>query len=254
MSTTTYVDAIAQCGQRHALGGMTKVLVGGVGAGGRGLYALNITDPTAARRTPAAASKIMWEITPTTINNAASTVAIADLGYTVRHSGDRQGLGRHLGGDRRQRLQQPGQQPGGALRHQSRGWHAERQPSPRPAPQAVSNASPNGLSSPTAVDTDHDGKIDYVYAGDINGNMWKFDLTQHRVADGHQALHDEPGAADHRPAGGVAASARRLHGQLRHRPDVHERRRDRSTTVYYAYGIRDNGTHDPPTPTSSARR
>ena len=45
------------------------------------------------------------------------------------------------------------------------------------SPQAVSDTNPNGLSSPTAVDTNRDGKVDYVYAGDINGNLWKFDLT-----------------------------------------------------------------------------
>jgi hypothetical protein len=35
----------------------------------------------------------------------------------------------------------------------------------------------NGLSSPTAVDINGDFTVDYVYAGDLRGNMWKFDLT-----------------------------------------------------------------------------
>ncbi|MFC1820743.1 pilus assembly protein [Thermodesulfobacteriota bacterium] len=35
----------------------------------------------------------------------------------------------------------------------------------------------NGLSSPIAIDHNYDGKVDYVYAGDLYGNMWKFDLT-----------------------------------------------------------------------------
>ncbi|XOF32937.1 MAG: PilC/PilY family type IV pilus protein [Candidatus Electrothrix sp. YB6] len=34
----------------------------------------------------------------------------------------------------------------------------------------------NGLSSPTLVDVDNDDRVDFVYAGDLNGNMWKFDL------------------------------------------------------------------------------
>ena len=42
--------------------------------------------------------------------------------------------------------------------------------------QSGTASSPNGLSSPTAVDTDLDGKVDFVYAGDLKGNMWKFDL------------------------------------------------------------------------------
>jgi type IV pilus assembly protein PilY1 len=35
----------------------------------------------------------------------------------------------------------------------------------------------NGMSSPIPVDVDGDAKVDFVYAGDLNGNLWKFDLT-----------------------------------------------------------------------------
>lgn len=34
-----------------------------------------------------------------------------------------------------------------------------------------------GLSSPAGLDIAEDGILDYVYAGDINGNLWRFDLT-----------------------------------------------------------------------------
>ena len=36
---------------------------------------------------------------------------------------------------------------------------------------------PNGLSEPVLVDTDDDGILDVVYAGDLQGNVWKFDLS-----------------------------------------------------------------------------
>ncbi|MDD2712463.1 MAG: PilC/PilY family type IV pilus protein [Simplicispira sp.] len=39
------------------------------------------------------------------------------------------------------------------------------------------NANDNGLASPVLVDLDGDGKTDVVYAGDNLGNLWKFDLT-----------------------------------------------------------------------------
>jgi type IV pilus assembly protein PilY1 len=39
------------------------------------------------------------------------------------------------------------------------------------------NAADNGLASPALVDLDGDGKTDVVYAGDNLGNLWKFDLT-----------------------------------------------------------------------------
>ena len=35
----------------------------------------------------------------------------------------------------------------------------------------------NGLSTPALIDVDLDRRIDYAYAGDLNGNLWKFDLT-----------------------------------------------------------------------------
>ena len=45
------------------------------------------------------------------------------------------------------------------------------------------NARDNGLSSPALVDLDGDGKTDLVYAGDNLGNLWKFDLTSATEGD-----------------------------------------------------------------------
>jgi type IV pilus assembly protein PilY1 len=41
----------------------------------------------------------------------------------------------------------------------------------------------NGLSSPIAVDVNFDEIVDFVYAGDLLGNLWKFDLTSTDVGD-----------------------------------------------------------------------
>jgi len=43
--------------------------------------------------------------------------------------------------------------------------------------QTGTTANPNGLSGGIAVDTNGDGIADVVYAGDLAGNMWKFDLS-----------------------------------------------------------------------------
>ena len=40
-----------------------------------------------------------------------------------------------------------------------------------------STGTPNGLASPYSVDVNGDNKVDYVYAGDLQGNLWKFDLS-----------------------------------------------------------------------------
>ena len=40
-----------------------------------------------------------------------------------------------------------------------------------------------GLSSPAGVDFGQDGILDYVYAGDMNGKLWRFDLTDPNPAN-----------------------------------------------------------------------
>jgi len=52
--------------------------------------------------------------------------------------------------------------------------------------QIVTDVGPdydNGLSTPIAVDPNHDEKVDFVYAGDLKGNLWKFDLSQNDIAN-----------------------------------------------------------------------
>lgn len=38
-------------------------------------------------------------------------------------------------------------------------------------------ASDNGLAAPGLIDTDADGDIDSIFAGDLKGNLWKFDVS-----------------------------------------------------------------------------
>lgn len=42
--------------------------------------------------------------------------------------------------------------------------------------EAGSSTTPNGLATPLLIDTDADFDVDYIYAGDLEGNMWKFDV------------------------------------------------------------------------------
>lgn len=41
----------------------------------------------------------------------------------------------------------------------------------------------NGLSTPAPVDIDEDGVMDYIYAGDLKGNLWKFDVSSTDATD-----------------------------------------------------------------------
>jgi hypothetical protein len=52
---------------------------------------------------------------------------------------------------------------------------------------------PNGLSTANVVDVNNDYTIDYVYAGDLYGNLWKFDLRSSDMSDWDVAFKDSYG-------------------------------------------------------------
>ncbi|MDO8651300.1 MAG: PilC/PilY family type IV pilus protein [Undibacterium sp.] len=148
------------------------ILVGALGSGGKGLYALNVTN-AAATSEPDAATKVMWEITNTSINGTASSV-YADLGYTYSAP---------------TLLTLPDGTPavvvGNGYNNTGSNGHAWLYLIKANTGELLhafdtgsgSVASPNGLSSSSLWDTDGDGKLDAAYAGDIDGNLWKFSLV-----------------------------------------------------------------------------
>ena len=50
----------------------------------------------------------------------------------------------------------------------------------------------NGLSNPQVIDLNGDGKADIAYAGDLKGNLWKFDLTSASPSSWQVALNGDP--------------------------------------------------------------
>ncbi|MCE7915618.1 MAG: pilus assembly protein PilC [Nitrosomonas sp. PRO4] len=50
----------------------------------------------------------------------------------------------------------------------------------------------NGLSTPTPFDTNGNGKADVIYAGDIKGNLWKFDVSSSDPANWNVAIGGLP--------------------------------------------------------------
>jgi len=160
-----------------------RVLVGGLGGGGKGIYALDIDSLTATTENEVA-SKILWEIDGATgkVNYANPTTANAylNLGYTygtpliakvkidttttkdVVILGN--GYNNNSGGDYAARLFVIDVSNGQLITSIKAGSNG-------------SAASPNGIFSVSAVDIDGDGVIDRVYGGDLNGTMWKFNLT-----------------------------------------------------------------------------
>jgi type IV pilus assembly protein PilY1 len=50
---------------------------------------------------------------------------------------------------------------------------------------AGTNSNPNGLGGVSTVDLQGDGIVDWVYAGDLHGNMWRFDVSSDSSASWH---------------------------------------------------------------------
>ena len=153
----TVIDAVLDDNQWHT------VAVGSLGAGGKGYYALDITNANNAAET-AAASTVLWEFTD------------PDLGYTIGQasvvklpSGEWAAVfGNGYGSTNHQASLYVVDLASGDLISKF--------------DTGVGDAdNPNGLTSPVVVDINRDYIADYVYAGDLHGNLWKFDFSSQEV-------------------------------------------------------------------------
>jgi len=235
-----FVDGSPVVGKATISSVNKNILVGGLGAGGKGLYALNITDQTPASET-VAATMPLWEITPTTINGSASS-SYANLGYTYStpvigkvNSGSGQdavivGNGYMNTNNGKASLFVINAATGALIAEVA-----------TTSTDTGSTAAPNGLSSVRVVDTNGDGKIDLAYAGDLNGTMWKFNLSSTSsgswsatpIISGLQAITSRPAVIAH-PAGGYMVMFGT--GRMLTAADATD------TSTFYAYGVWDQAT------------
>jgi hypothetical protein len=126
------------------------VLVGGLGAGGKGLFAVDVTSP--------AAPEFLWEKQADGdddmghIYRSSSLVKLPDdQWYAVNGNGFNSVNGNALlylidvgSGD---------------------------------VKKATVGSNAMGLSAPTLIDTDSNGTADFAYAGDLQGDVWSFNLA-----------------------------------------------------------------------------
>ena len=59
-------------------------------------------------------------------------------------------------------------------------------------PVNAGEAVGNGLSTPQFLDVNGDGTPDFVYAGDLRGNMWKFDISSSSASEWNVAFDGTP--------------------------------------------------------------
>ena len=159
-----------------ASGEWKTVLAGGLGGGGQGIYALDVTDPTQFDESNAA-SIALWEF---------DDGDDADLGYTY----GRPQLAKMANG-KWAAIFGNGYNNTVADGNASSTGHAvlyivdieTGDLIKKIDTMAGASGTPNGLATPLLVDDNADLVVDYIYAGDLLGNLWKFDVDSSTVSD-----------------------------------------------------------------------
>ncbi len=194
-----YVDSTVTV-KDNVLGANSTLLVGGLGQGGRGYYALDISNlstyNTTTHRWQASTiseasivGKVLWEF-PHAGATPTAAADLRDIGSSfskayIRKSNDAShpwvvifGNGYNsIDGQSVLFILDPAN--GNVLRKFELGANIDRNSDG----DFLDSGDGNGLATPSVVDVNGDGKADYVYAGDLGGNMWKVDLTDPNIAN-----------------------------------------------------------------------
>lgn len=145
------------------------VLIGGLGKGGKGFYALDVTNPASMNTEAKAAAKVLWEFTDSDMGYSYGApvvvktrkygwVAILTSGYNGGGTSSYLYIVNPTNGQLLQKIATPSES--------------------------------EGMAQAAAYVQDFtDGTADAVYAGDLNGQMWRFDLT---LAKGSTANYPAP--------------------------------------------------------------
>jgi Tfp pilus tip-associated adhesin PilY1 len=172
------------------LGSGPTLLVGGLGRGGRGYYCLDISSMDAktgaAGTTPPfnqsidASSVVKWEYP---VNSDPENAALdPDMGYSYSQAyivNSNAGWVVIFGNGYNSAN---GDAALYVLRLTSTGDLVSATPTKIRTYSGGAAPNCNGLSSPALVDVNLDGKVDFAYAGDLLGNLWKFDLRASSVS------------------------------------------------------------------------
>ena len=179
-----YVDGEPTAGDVFFAGAWHTVVVGGLNGGGQGIYALDVTTPSFTET--GAAGTVLWEFTDTD-NAATSSITDGDagLGYTYSQPAIgkmHNGKWAAIFGNGYNNTDSDGSAStsGNAVLYivdVQTGGLIQKIDTKKGMAESANGTTPNGLASPALVDVDGDEVIDFIYAGDLQGNMWKFDVT-----------------------------------------------------------------------------
>ncbi|MFA7269079.1 MAG: PilC/PilY family type IV pilus protein [Sterolibacterium sp.] len=160
------VDGSPEVGDIVVGGSSKTILVGGLKAGGKGFYAMDITNP--------ASPSLLWEFTDTNMGYSYGNPRITKLGgadagtwVVILTSG-------YNNADGKGHLYVLNANTGALIRDISTG--------------VGSAASPSGLARISAqVVSATDNTVKAVYGGDLLGNLWRFDVNGNIGAAGYDA-------------------------------------------------------------------
>ena len=179
--------------------GTKNILIGTLGRGGRGLYALNVTTPTAFTT-----ADVKWERRSTNSTAADDNMGMvlgAPILAKVRTAGVMPnptltsvvvlGNGINSGSDKAALL----------VLNMDDGSVIREIP--------TESTTSNGLFAPTGIYAADGKTLVYAYAGDLQGNVWKFDLTNSNPASwtSKKIFHAEKTTGTPQPITGGIASA-----------------------------------------------
>ncbi|KGJ88145.1 pilus assembly protein [Thalassotalea sp. ND16A] len=163
-----YVDGELSVHDAFFDGAWHTVLIGSLGAGGSSRFALDVTNPKLTDEDSALGpdNKVLWvqnSSSNSVLGDAYGNASIAQLPdkkyYVISGNGYNSAAGvAEL-----------------VLTELSSGTISTI----TTGSGGISDA--NGLSTPALVDLNYDGLFDLAYAGDLNGNLWKFDLKTKSV-------------------------------------------------------------------------
>lgn len=167
-----YVDATPQVfdidfsqtvGALQTQASWKTLVVGGMGKGGKGFYALDITDPSAMRTEAGAASKVLWEISNSTpgFENLGYSFGLPMMVKTAKYGWTLIFTSGYNNADGKGYLFLVNPRSGDLLET-----------------MATPTAAPGMAQASAFIKNYADGTADAVYAGDLNGQLWRFDLTK----------------------------------------------------------------------------
>lgn len=156
-----YVDGTASISDAYIDGSWKTLLLGSLGAGGKTIFALDVTDPKSVGES-SAASSVLWE------------VELDDLGLTypeakVARMNDGSWVvvvanGYHNTKDGKAKIFLLDIETGNLVKTFDTGYGS--------LTSGKCEDACNGMSSVTLRDIDEDGTVDFIYAGDVKGNVW----------------------------------------------------------------------------------